>query len=48
MCSTVVLGYHYVVDVAASFPIVWLALDRGFVPHLKSRAWRSFITSTSG
>jgi membrane-associated phospholipid phosphatase len=48
MCSTVVLGYHYVVDVAASFPIAWLALDRGFMPHLKSRAWRSSITSTSG
>jgi len=48
VCSTVVLGYHYVVDVAASFPIVWLALDRGFVPHLQSRAWRSSITSTSG
>jgi len=32
----------------ASFPIAWLALDRGFVPHLKSRAWRSSITSTSG
>jgi membrane-associated phospholipid phosphatase len=25
VCSTVVLGYHYVVDVVAAFPIAWLA-----------------------
>jgi membrane-associated phospholipid phosphatase len=25
VCSTVVLGYHYVVDVVAAFPVAWLA-----------------------
>ena len=50
--STVVLGFHYVVDVVAAVPLAraaWrLGLDRRFATHLKSRAWRSSITSTSG
>lgn len=25
VCSTVVLGYHYAVDVVAAFPVAWLA-----------------------
>jgi len=49
--STVVLGFHYGVDVVAAVPLAWAAwragLDRGLAPHLKSRAWRSSITSTS-
>ena len=28
-CSTIVLGYHYLVDVAAALPIVWAALAVG-------------------
>jgi membrane-associated phospholipid phosphatase len=56
--STVVLGYHYVVDLVAALPVVWAArrlgarlpqpLDRWFASHLKSPPWRSSITSTSG
>ncbi len=54
MCSTVVLGYHYIVDVIAALPLSWAALrlaaptlDPKLAPHLKSPPWRSSITSTS-
>jgi membrane-associated phospholipid phosphatase len=54
MCGTVVLGYHYIVDVIAAVPISLVALrsaapklDPRLAPHLKSPPWRSSITSTS-
>jgi membrane-associated phospholipid phosphatase len=52
--STIVLGYHYLVDVIAAMPVAGLAwrlsrgqLDLAFTAHLKSPPWRSSITSTS-
>ena len=52
--STIVLGYHYLVDVISAMPVAGLAwwlsgrqLDPAFTAHLKSPPWRSSIASTS-
>lgn len=38
ICSTVVLGYHYVIDVAAALPLAWAAWRIGLSPRLPQPA----------
>ena len=47
VCSTVVLGYHYVVDVVAAFPIVWLAWRVTALDGVRLRGFAAAARQTS-
>jgi hypothetical protein len=54
LAAIVVLGYHYLTDIAAAVPIAVLAwgvvpaLDRRVAQNQQSAAWSFFTGSTSG